>query len=223
MRDLAGNWSAVQSATLTVVPDAIFVSGFEVAGGANAPWGWSSATPNNNATRLTANATAALVGARGLQAQNSGTNFVQYNFATATSPATATFDARFNFRPNANATTGKDIFAAATNAGFGTQVFSVRYRLSGTQPQVQIQVGATASGWSNVNDGASNVIEVVWRAGTGLTLYVNGASAQTITSASAGTVGAFRLGSVTTGGGNNTNMYFDNVAAKRTTTPLLGP
>ena len=81
-------------------------------------------------------ATAALTGARGLQAQGNNNNYVQYNFGTAASPATGIYDARFLFRPNARATTGQDILAAATNSGFGTQVFHVRYRLNGSTPQV---------------------------------------------------------------------------------------
>ena len=52
---------------------------------------------------------AALVGTRGLQAQGNNTNYVQYNFGTAAKPATATYDARFYFRPNGNTSTGKDI------------------------------------------------------------------------------------------------------------------
>ena len=57
---------------------------------------------------------AALVGTHGMQAQGNNTNYVQYNFGTAAKPATATYDARFYFRPNGNTSAGKDIFVAAT-------------------------------------------------------------------------------------------------------------
>jgi FtsP/CotA-like multicopper oxidase with cupredoxin domain len=232
IRDAAGNWSTgangVRSATLTVAANAIFSDGFE-SGNFSA---WSSATPNNNATRLSVTAAAALVGTRGLQAQGNNTNYVQYNFGTAAIPAAPTYDARFYFRPNANSSTGKDIFSAATSNTFGTTLFRVRYRLNGTTPQVQIQVGTanTNATWTNINGGTSNnVIEVVWQAvGSGgpnpgtLQLYVNGALAQTLATTSTGSVGAIRLGSVTSTGAN-TLMYFDAFASKRQVSPLIGP
>jgi hypothetical protein len=65
------------------------------------------------------------------------------------------------------------------------------------------------------------VIEVVWQSGTTLQLYVNGVSSQTLT-ATAGSVGAIRLGSAT-GTGNSTSMFFDAFASKRQTAPLIGP
>jgi hypothetical protein len=221
VRDAAGNWSTTtSSATLTVVPDAIFSNGFETGG---CPWGWSSASTNST-TRLNVSAAAALVGSLGLQAQGNNTNYVQYNFGTAAQPATPTYDARFYFRPNGNNSTGKDILSAATSSTFGTTVFRVRYRLSGGTPQVQIQVGTanTNTTWTNVLGGASNnVIEVVWQSGSTLQLHVNGVLSQTLT-AGASSVGAVRLGSVTNTG-NNTLMYFDAFASKRTVSPLFGP
>jgi FtsP/CotA-like multicopper oxidase with cupredoxin domain len=224
IRDAAGNWSTgtngIRQATLTVVPDAIFSNGFETA---TAPWGWTSRSTNST-TRLNRTATAALVGNFGLQAQGNNTNYVQFNFGTAAQPATATFDARFYFRPNGNTSTGKNILSAATSNTFGTTVFRVRYRLNGTTPQVQIQVGTanTNATWTNILGGTSNnVIEVVWQAGNTLTLYVNGTLSQTLT-AGANSVGAVRLGSVTNTG-NATLMYFDAFSAKRSVSPLIGP
>jgi len=220
VRDAAGNWSTVtQTATVNVVPDAIFANGFDTGG---APWGWSSRSTNTTA-RLNVTTGAALVGTRGLQAQGNNTNYVQYNFGTTAQPAWPTYDARFYFRPNGNTSTGKDILAAATSNTFGTTLFHVRYRLSGVTPQVQIQVGATANAtWTTILGGTSNnVIEVVWQSGTTLQLYVNGTLSQTLT-ATTGNVGAVRLGSVTSTG-NNTLMYFDAFASKRTVSPLVGP
>jgi len=224
IRDAAGNWSTgtngIRTATLTVVPDAIFSNGFETG---TRPWGWSSASTNTT-SRLNVTTSPALVGTRSLQAQGNNTNYVQYNFGTAAQPATATFDARFYFRPNGNTSTGKDIFSAATSNTFGTTAFRVRYRLNAGTPQVQIQVGTsnTNTTWTNVLGGTSNnVIEVVWQASGALNLYVNGVLSQTLV-ASANSVGAVRLGSVTNTG-NATLMYFDAFASKRLTSPLIGP
>jgi hypothetical protein len=221
IRDAAGNWSATtSSATVLVVPDAIFSNGFET--GAS-PWGWTS-TSTNSPTRLSVTAAAALVGTLGLQAQGNNTNYVQFNFGTAANPATATYDARFYFRPNGNTSTGKDILSAATSNTFGTTVFRVRYRLNGATPQVQIQVGTanTNATWTNILGGtSSNVIEVVWQSGSTLTLHVNGTLSQTLV-AGANSVGAVRLGSVTSTG-NATAMYFDAFASKRSVSLLIGP
>jgi FtsP/CotA-like multicopper oxidase with cupredoxin domain len=236
IRDLAGNWSTgnngVRTATLTVtgpVPVAIFSDGFELQ---TLPGTWSSASTTNT-NRLNVTATAALAGSFGLQAQGNNTNYVQYNFGTAASPATAIYDAKFSFRPNAKSTTGQDIFSAATNNGFGTQLFRVRYRLNLGVPQVQIQVG-TGNGnatWFNIAGGtAVNTIEVVWQAvGSGgpnpgsLQLYVNsGLVSQSLPTASTSSVGAVRLGAVTSGSGSSTAEYFDAFASKRTATPF-GP
>jgi FtsP/CotA-like multicopper oxidase with cupredoxin domain len=220
IRDAAGNWSTgtngVRTATLTVTPpDAAFSDGFE-SGNTSA---WSS---TSGATSVTA--PAAMVGAYGLAVAGNATNRVQYNFGTAANPATATYDARFYFRPNGNTSTGKDILAAATSSGFGTIDFRVRYRLNGATPQVQIQVGAANANttWTNILGGtSSNVIEVIWQSGSTLQLYVNGTLSQTLT-ASTGSVGAVRMGSVTATG-NATLMYFDAFASKRSVSPLVGP
>ena len=225
IRDAAGNWSTggagVRIATLTVFTDAIFANGFET--GAS-PWGWTSASTNTT-TRLNVSAVAALVGTRGLQAQGNNTNFVQYNFGTATVPVAATYDAKFSFRPNSNASTGSDIFVAAAGTPIGTAntLFHVRYRFSGGVPQVQIQVGATPNPtWIAINSGSTvNALEVVWQSGGTLVLYVNGVSVQTL-NGTAGSIGAVQLGSVTSGG-SNLLMHFDAFSSKRSISPLYGP
>jgi hypothetical protein len=213
IRDNAGNWSTVRSVNLAVIADAIFASGFETG---TAPWGWTS-TSTNNTNRLNVTAAAALAGTRGLQAQGNNTNYVQYNWTQTT----ATFDAKFSFRPNGENSAGKDIFAAATATNFNTQLFHVRYRLNAGTPQVQIQVGAAANAtWVNINGGtATNTLEVVWESGSTLVLYVNGVSSQTLT-ATNGSVASVRLGSVTTAG-NNVAMFFDAFASKHSVSPLL--
>lgn len=216
LRDVAGNWSVVQSATLVVTyADAIFANGFETG---PSPWGWSS-TSTNTTARLNRTAASALTGGFGLQAQGNNTNYVQWNFPTGT--AVSTYDARFSFRPNGNASTGKDIFVARTATG--TTVFRVRYQLNAGTPQVQIQVGTTNANtvWTNLNGGtAVNTIEVVWQANGTLALYVNGTVLSQSRTATNNSIGSVRLGSVTNSG-NATLMYFDNFASKRLPAPLL--
>jgi len=212
IRDAANNWSAAQSTTLTVVPDAIFSNGFE-AGNTNA---WSSRSTNNT-TRLNVTASAALAGMYGLQAQGSNANYVQLNFSTSST----TFDARFAFNPHGNTASTQDIFSAGSTSGFAATLFRVRYRWNAGSPQVQIQVGTTNTNaaWTGITNNAANVIQVTWQAGGSLRLYVNGVLAQTLTAGS-GSLAAFRLGSVTSGG-SSILEYFDAFAAKRTLTPLL--
>jgi FtsP/CotA-like multicopper oxidase with cupredoxin domain len=219
IRDAAGNWSSgingIRSSVLTVTTASnLFTNGFE---SGSLPGNWSSRS-TTTFSRLNATTGATLFGAYGMQAQGNNANYVQYNF----SPAAAIYDARFRFNPNNNASTGNDVLATATTGAFTTQAFQVRYRRNGAQPQVQIQVGATANAaWVNINNNASNTIEVVWQSGSTLQLYVNNVLAQTLT-ATANSVAAVRLGSVTSGG-SATLMYFDAFASKSTASPVIGP
>ncbi len=218
IRDVAGNWSTggngIRSAVLTVTPaNNIFTDGFE---SGSLPGNWTSRSTTTT-SRLNTTTGNALFGAVGMQAQGNNTNYVQSNLASVA----AIYDARFYFNPNNNsASPGHDIFAAATSSGFGTQLFHVRYRRNGAQPQVQIQVGSTANAsWVNINNNVSNRIEVVWQSGGNLVLYVNGVSSQTL-AAGAGSVGSVRLGSVTSGS-SSTLEYFDAFTSKSTASPLL--
>ncbi|MGZ8815803.1 MAG: hypothetical protein ACXWZI_17955, partial [Mycobacterium sp.] len=225
VRDGAGNWSTTtSSATVFVVPDAIFSNGFETGTTVNS-WGWSSDTGANNAAglaQINATSAAALVGARGLQVQGNTVNYVQFNFGTGANPASPTYDARFYFNPHGNTGNNQDILVARTTGG--ATVFRVRYRWNAGSPQVQIQVG-TGTGniaWTGITNGASNRIEVVWQSGGTLQLFVGASAvaAQSLT-ATATSVGQVRLGSVTNGG-NNVVEYFDAFSSKRTVTPY-GP
>jgi hypothetical protein len=233
IRDVAGNWSTggngVRTATLTVtgpVPDTIFIDGFELQ---TLPGRWTGSSTGST-TRLDVTTSAALSGTRGLRAQGNNNNYVQYTFGNVPSPATPIYDAKFQFRPNSQTSTGQDIFVAATNAAFTTRDFSVRYRRNSGLAQVQIQVGATANlTWTTILGGSStNTIEAVWQAvgsagpdpGT-LKLYVNGAIAQTLATTSTSSVGAVRLG-VQSLGGNTNFEYFDGFASKRSAAPY-GP
>jgi FtsP/CotA-like multicopper oxidase with cupredoxin domain len=217
VRDAANNWSLASTTTFSVVPDAIFANGFET--GAR-PWGWSLASTSTTSRLNVTSGSPTLVGTYKLQAQGNAANYVQYNFGTAANPGTATFDARFHFNPNNNASTGQDIFAARNST---TTVFRVRYRRSGSQPQVQIQVGTTTNAnWININNNASNRIEVVWQSGGTLVLYVNGSVASQTLSATANSISSVQLGSITSGG-SNTLEYFDAFASKRSVATLIGP
>jgi hypothetical protein len=225
IRDAAGNWSVspsagVRTATLTVtgpLADAIFSDGFET--GNLSAW---PVTSTANATRLNVTAAAALVGSFGMQAQGNNTNFAQFNFGTVANPATGTFDARFYFNPNGNTGTNQDIFVARTTGG--TTIFRVVYRWNGGSPQVQIQIGTGTANtlWTNITNGASNRIEVVWQSGSTLELFVGGSLvANQSLVANVNSVGQFRLGSVA-GSTSATLEYFDAFSAKRSVTPY-GP
>jgi hypothetical protein len=219
IRDVAGNWSTggsgVRTATLTVFVDPIFADGFETGNTSL----WTSRSTNTTA-RLNVTAGAALVGTWGLQAAGSNGNYVQRNFVSTTN----TFDARFYFNPNGNASTGQDILQAGNSAsgtGFGTTTFRVRYRLNVATPQVQLQVGNTANAsWVNLGSG-TKYLEVTWTMGGNAVLSINGVLSQTLT-ANANLVGVVRLGSVTSGG-SATLEYFDAFSAKHSTSPLIGP
>jgi len=224
IRDVAGNWSAgtngVRTATLTVIPEAIFSDGFE---SAPFPTGWS-ARSTTNTTRLSRSTGAALVDSFGMQAQGNNANYVQYFFGTVANPSTANFDARFYFNPNGNTGTGQDIFVARAMGGGSPIVFRVRYRMDAGQSQVQIQVGTgnTNTLWTNIANNASSRIEVVWQSGSTLQLFVGGSLvADQSLAATANSVRMFHLGSVTSGG-SSTLEYFDAFSAKRSITPY-GP
>ncbi|MCX6043677.1 MAG: multicopper oxidase domain-containing protein [Chloroflexi bacterium] len=222
VRDVAGNFSAVRTVAFTVStppPDAIFSDGFESP--TTLPGNWTSRSTGTT-SRLNNTTTAALVGARGLQAQGDNTNYVQFDFGTTANPATATYDARFYFNPHANTGANQDILVARTTGG--ATVFRVRYRWNGGAPQVQIQVGPanTNALWTNITNNASNRIEVVWQSGVSLQLFVGAStsSAQSLT-ATVNLVGSVRMGSVA-GSTSNILEYFDAFSSKRSTTPF-GP
>ncbi len=98
-----------------------------------------------------------------MQAQGNNTNYVQYIFGTAANPATSTFDARFYFNPNGNASLLARISLQPrqerSTATFASGLlFHVRYRLNAGQPQVQIQVGSTANAsWVNITNQATGL------------------------------------------------------------------
>jgi subtilisin family serine protease len=216
LRDVLGNWGTAHSATLTVnsATPSGFSDGFE---SGTLPGAWSSASTLNS-TRLAVTANAALVGAFGLRAQGDNSNFVQYNVTSAA----AVYDARFLFRPNGNTSSAQTIFSAATSSNFSTTVFRVRYRLSGSTPQVQIQLGTSTANnaWTNIAAGSvNNAVEVVWQAAKSVTaprgslkLMVNGLVVQSLGTSSTAPVAAVRLGSVSNGT-SSIAEYFDAYAS----------
>ena len=223
LRDALGNWGGSRSATLTVTsPIPVgFSDGFE---SGTLPGAWSSRSTTNT-TRLAVATNAALVGTYGLRAQGNNTNYVQYNLT----PSAPVYDARFVFRPNANRSSSQVIFAAATSSSFSNTVYRVRYRLNGSMPQVQIQVGTTNTNpvWSNLTGGsANNVIDVVWQAagsagsapGT-LRLMVNGVRVQTLATTSTAAPASIRLGSVSNGSSSIVE-FFDAFASSYTESGL---
>jgi subtilisin family serine protease len=216
LRDAIGNWGGTRSATLTVSPPIPpgFSDGFE---SGTLPGAWSSRSTSST-TRLAVATNAALVGAYGLRAQGNDTNYVQYNF-TRSAPV---HDARFAFRPNLNQSSSQVILAAATSSSFSNTVYRIRYRLIGSTPQVQIQVGTTNTNavWSNLAGGSTtNTIEVLWQAvgsagsapGT-LTLIVNGVRVQSLGTTSTAAPASIRLGSVSNGS-SSIIEYFDAFAS----------
>ena len=122
------------------------------------------------------------------------------------------------------------IFAAATSSSFSSTVYRVRYRLNGSTPQVQIQVGTTNTNavWSNLVGGsANNVIDVVWQAAgsTGsapgtLRLTVNGVRVQSLVTTSTAAPASIRLGSVSNGSSSIVE-FFDAFASSYTESGLL--
>jgi subtilisin family serine protease len=221
LRDTLGNWGAPRSATLTVTAPG-FADGFE---SGTLPGAWTRRSTTST-SRLSVTAGAALTGAFGLRAQGNDANYVQYNLA---SPAPI-YDVKFSFRPNGNTSLAQIIFATATSNTFATNVYRVRYRLSGGVPQVQLLVGSTNNTtWANLLGGtANNTIEVVWQAANSggpspgtVQLVVNGVLAQSLSTTSTAAPAAIRLGSVSNGS-SFIAEYFDAFASKTSATPLLG-
>lgn len=217
------------TATRTPTPTTasrLFADGFE-SGNFSA---WSSSATNSG--KLSVSTGAALEGSRGMQAQISGTTaiYVQNN-----APANeSSYHARFRFHPH-NTSTGSsqhDILIART--GSASTTMRVQYRLS--SGAYQIRAGAINNGstqytsWYTIAN-ASTTIEVAWQAaststGTNgvLTLWLNGASKQTLSSLKNGTqrIEDIRLG--IPGGlvsGMSGTEYFDGFVSTRTT--YIGP
>jgi hypothetical protein len=230
IRDVAGNWSTnIASGTVSTTAVSIFSNGFDTGGG---NWGWSSRSTTNTG-RMNVTTTTVLNGTRSLQAQGNNTNYVQFNYGTTANPAWLSFDGRFLFRPNGNASTGQDILTLASNTNYNAAniLARVRYRLDAGTPQVQLQAGSTNANaaWVNLAAG-TNTIEVVWQAvgsagpGPGtLVLYLNGSAtpAQSLATTATAAARTLRLGSVTSGG-SSTLEYFDAFASKRSVVALYG-
>ena len=212
--DLLGNLGAAKSVTLNVYGDTIFADSF----GATLPGNWTSVS-TGTAARLNV-AAGGVDGLQMLRAQGNNTNYVQYNFGTALNPAATTFDARFLFNPNNNASTGQDILVAASNTTATNVMFRVQYRRNGATPQVRLVTPTVNGPWVAITNNAFNTIEVVRSATNQVTLTVNTIGQAALAGGTAG-VSTIRLGSVTSGN-SNTLEYFDKFSSKRSVTPLYG-
>ncbi len=174
-RDAAGNWSTAASVAL-VVDDLIFADGFETGNTTR----WSSTT---GAGVSVVNGAAAMQGSFGMAVVLSPG--VQ-GFVTDNTPAALTsYNARFQFNPNAARTVnGVETIFTGQNAG-GTTIFAIEYRRPnpGSNPQIRAAVlrqgGTTRTNWVNLVN-ASQVIDLVWESGTAtsLRLYVKGVQRQ---------------------------------------------
>ena len=230
IRDAAGNWSTVRTATLTVtavVSDVIFSSTFN--GSTTSPFGWSSATG-----ALSVVSAANLDGSgNGLQVMLNGTTtgYVVNNLppAAPNNANVTSYHARFYVNPNGaniNPTNSTNpptptIFAAMSGNNRGTVVFQVQMRRTNTgQYQVRAanQNASASTGWVNIT--GPTAIEVA-RSGTTLTLYVGGVSQGTVTVATTNLTAA-RLG-MSTGLARRMSgsVYFDGFISTRNT--LIGP
>ena len=218
-RDAAGNWSTPASVVL-VVDDLIFADGFE-SGNTTA---WSAVT----GAGVSVNATAAMAGNFGMAVVLSPG--VQ-GFVTDNTPAALTsYNARFQFNPNAARTVnGVETIFAGQNAG-GTTIFSIEYRRPnpGSNPQIRATVlrqgGTTRTNWVNLVN-APQVIDIVWESGTAtsLRLYVDGVQRQVRNNLN---TSAFQLESINLGpsaGLVNGTQYFDSFTSKRSPVVLPVP
>ncbi|HEX2911228.1 MAG TPA: multicopper oxidase family protein [Chloroflexia bacterium] len=215
-RDAAGNWSAVQTVTLTITLPAniIFADGFE--SGNLSPWSSTA-----GATRLSVTAAAAQGGStRGLQiAAGTGSAYVQDN-----SPANeSVYNARFYFNPNGAAFNGTTISLFQALNASNTVVARVELRLNNGIYQVRAGVlknnGTTSyTAWTNVSN-ASHLLEIDWSAGTNATLNfsVDGSAVQPVTGVANTNyrVDTVRLG-VVTGTLRNAPLYFDGFSSSKT-------
>ena len=218
-RDAAGNWSTPASVAL-VVDDLIFADGFETGNTAR----WSSAT----GAGISVSGAAAMQGSFGMEVVLSPgiQGFVTDNTPTALT----SYNARFQFNPNAARTVnGVETIFAGQNAG-GTTIFSIEYRRPnpGSNPQIRATVlrqgGTTRTNWVNLAN-APQVIDIVWESGTAtsLRLYVDGVQRQVRNNLN---TSAYQLESVNLGpsaGLVNGTQYFDSFTSKRSPVVLPVP
>jgi hypothetical protein len=225
VRDAAGNWSAVSTATLNVVPpNAIFADGFE---GPGLPDAWSALTGAN--ASLVTTAPQVLAGAQSLRVNVAGAGA---GFVTDTRPvAEPTYHAQFVLRPTATGGNGNGtvvtIFAGRTAAG--ADAVAVQYRRVAAGHQVRmgaIRTGAAAlfTPWRVISNNAIHTIRVDWASGPAATarLTVDGtATSLTNLNTAAFTIETAVLGrtTVTNTGGGTRSISIDSFTSTRFTLP----
>jgi hypothetical protein len=224
-----GALSASDDVVVTVNPaDVIFADGFE-SGNLSA---WSSSTTDGG--NLSVSTSAALVGARGLQALINDNNAL---YLVDDRPvAEARYRARFYFDPNTITMASGDthlIFSGRNAAA--TTVLRIEFRLSGGAYQLRSLIlddatTFTSSGWFTISD-APHPVEIDWRASSGpgannggLTFWIDGAQKANVTGIDNDTrrVDTVRLGpSADIDTGTRGTEYLDAFESRRQT--YIGP
>ncbi len=165
VKDMAGNWSNAVNTTVTVRPNTIFASGFNVTTGS---LGWTNSTGGPTAT-LAAGIPFGGTN-RGLQVAEAGGGGNRTRFVTDNSPTAETnYHASFAFNANTlNAGTAVlTLFEARTGGIAPTQVFAVQFRrtAAGVNQIGTLMSGSTVPAWIDLPVGP-HTIRVDWTAAT---------------------------------------------------------
>jgi len=217
------------TSTATLTPsDVIFAEGFE----SGALTNWSASVTDGGDLSVTASA--ALVGARGLQAVIDDN--VALHVTDDTPNAEPRYRARFYFDPNSiPMAEGNAHFIFYGYAGASTVVLRLEFRLSGGAYQIRAGAVNDATAWSNtawftISD-APQLIEFDWRAATmaganngGLTLWLNEIQRANLTTLDNDTrrIDRVRLGPVAgLDSGTRGTYFFDAFESRRQT--YIGP
>ena len=214
-QDAIGNWSAVQTITLSVIfnnPNNILADGFETGGLAS----WNTVRGAASVTEA-----AALDGQYGFQVP---INAQDPAFVVDRTPnSERSYTARFLFNPNDAVTADGSVDIFVGQNTYSSQVFTIRYENGPSGPEIQAAV-ATSAGlmtteWYHLTAGA-NKIEIRWISGAdkSFALLVNDAVVQELTGVD---TSSFLLEEVMLGPasglkpGMSGTMYFDNFTSLR--------
>jgi len=220
--------TSTPTATPTLVVDPIFSDGFE-SGNLSA---WSSSVINGG--DLSVSSSAALTGSNGLQAVINDNNAIYV--ANDTPNAEPRYRARFYFDPNSIVMADRDAFYLLYGySGTSTAILRVELRMFKGSYQLRAALrndgnGWTSSGWTNASD-APQVIELDWRAATGLdlldgslALWLDGTQVANITAIDNDTrrIDQIQFGAVSEiDTGTRGTLYFDAFESRRQS--YIGP
>lgn len=211
-RDLAGNWGAAASTTVTLA--ILFADSFETA--STDQWDTTITTAGN----VSVTSDSQLVGERGLRVVINGNT---PGYVVDRSPASeASYHARFYFDPNGTLGNGHTIFDGRDGAGSAVFRIETRRQSSGARQlraSVRTSGGMVNSAWITMTDDA-HAIEIAWLASTtgALSLRIDGVVRATLT----GDTGAYRLDEVRLGPSHGLNRgtrgteFFDGFVSSRT-------